>query len=150
MLPTSSRLLPTRTGCAPLRKYVVPPSPQHHSSNVSQDQQSSVNFTKLPLRPTSSAPDLSRNPNFTLKCGKLGSASISHTSPSSLKTSPNRSIRMALPGTFLPPREQHRLGLDWICSNQNTKFSPPMPKVFPSVSAIYQRKGEKNDSGSKN
>ena len=146
MLPTSSRLLPTRTGSAPLRKYVVPPSPLHHDSKVSQ---LSPLHSPTFLKNSTSVPDLSRTTQFSSKVCKPGQVSISSRVPISSKPSLDRSLRMTLPGTFLPPREQHRLGLDWVSSNHNTKFNPPMPKTFPTVCAIYKRKREKNDSFSK-
>ena len=146
MLPTSSRLLPSRTGSAPLRKYVVPPFPQHHASQVSQDKNSPLVSSAI-VQISSSTPNLSL-PTFYPKTNKTGLSSAPPFSSnlSSSQLSPNRSARFSLPGTFLSPGEQHRLGMKWVQSNQNTKFNPPMPKSFPLVASIYKRKGEKNDT----
>ncbi|XP_078486873.1 uncharacterized protein LOC100186516 isoform X2 [Ciona intestinalis] len=55
------------------------------------------------------------------------------------------STRLQLPGTFLPPHEQHRRGLSTLQSNHNPSFLPPMPRTYPPVTPLYTKRGEKCD-----
>ena len=136
MLPASSRLLPSRTGSSPLRKYVAPSSPLDSTSKVS-DPPNSTDRSSYLKKYSSSTPDLTYNfkrafhdqhkPGFT-------SAPPLTSSDSNHKLLPKGGPRLTLPGTFISPADQHRLGLDWVRSNHNIKFNPPMPRVFPSLS----------------
>ena len=133
MLPHSSRLLPTRTGSSPLRKYVPPPS-LLRNAKVSLFSDS---FQHLPQ----SSHNLSQEPNELLTQKSTSSLPLYNPVVTN-KICSKRGVRMTLPGSFLPPADQHHLAVEWIQSNQNMDFNPPMPRNFNRpVSAYNRRKG---------
>ncbi|XP_076806540.1 uncharacterized protein LOC143450030 isoform X3 [Clavelina lepadiformis] len=141
----SSRILPTRTGSAPLRKYVAPPSQQQ----VSSEKKSSADPCGQPSPKVApfSAPAFSRSSKDLKEKFSAGVTSTPHLSAwrGSSATSPKGSVKLSLPGTFLSPGDQHRLGMQRLQSHHNLEFLPPMPRAFPPVNPIYTLKGEKSN-----
>ena len=152
--PYPSKLLPKRTDRSP-QKYTASPSAIRHDSQVSAADVSTV----LPDNSASSAcneqalnqcatSSLGRyfDSNFTRKDhavsekeqGLIGERHLTRSAGATLQSSPGSS-RLLLPGTFYSPSEQHRRGVEWVRSNHNLNFLPPMPRTFPNVIPLYKK-----------
>ncbi|XP_077967124.1 uncharacterized protein LOC120343340 isoform X2 [Styela clava] len=140
----SMGLLPSRTGSAPLYLHQPRTSATQVSGNSSyippwslycQEEDDNTNYTEI-----KSAPLNRTTNNITQDCDRLQSApaGIRGTYDEVPRKSPGQSARIHLPGTFWPPAEQHQKGMEWLRSQHNIDFLPPMPKAFPCVTPTYR------------
>lgn len=142
-------MLPSRTGTSTMIQRLPMSTPQvseiENTQKYSQIDQNEIYVPPWSLyhqcnQPAAvkSAPVFRNTSSGSLPNSYVRNLLNSAPAASETRKSPGRGIRFLLPGSYLAPADQHQRGLNWIRSQHNLDFLPPMPKAFPCVTPIYR------------